>query len=119
MLVKAPKTVKILKNYLFYLNSCDKMRSSENLSLKSLQRVLRLSCKTSLTKDRVLVFRLKGTKKLCNITLESTPNAFLDCYYFRVSTSYQKIESMQISCKTLKELMNKINYSYSLLKPTL
>lgn len=114
MITTKTKEQKTLFNYSNYLSSCDKIKNSKNFSLKSLQRVLRPTCKTVLLNDAVLTFKLKYTKLGVSITL--SPEVINnDTRYLIVRSSKNPSVEYLLSALTIKELMKKINLTYKLL----
>lgn len=109
--IKAQKTAQI---YQAYLSSCDKIKNSKKFSLKTLQRVLRPTCKTLLLNDAVLTYRLKNSKTGVSIIL-SPEIINAGTRYLTVKTSKNSSVEYLLSAQTIKELMLKINYSHKLL----
>jgi hypothetical protein len=109
--IKAQKTA---QTYEAYLSSCDKIKNSKNFSLKTLQRVLRPTCKTLLLNDSVLTFKLKNSKTGVSVIL-SPEIINLGTRYLTVRTSKNSSLEYLLSATTVKELMLKINYTYKLL----
>jgi hypothetical protein len=103
-------------NYEFYVLNCDKLKNSQTLSLKTLQRVLRPCCRTTLLNDTVLSYYLKNTKIGISITMQ--PKPMHQTHYFTIKISTLPLLEIQLSAVNLKELMHKINHTYKFLIPT-
>lgn len=109
--IKAQKTA---KTYDAYLSSCDKIKNSKKFSLKTLQRVLRPTCKTILVNDCALYYKLKDSKIGVSIIL-SPEIVNEDTRYLTIKASKNPRVEYLLSASSVKELMLKINYSYKLL----
>jgi hypothetical protein len=105
---------KKLLNFQKYLNTCDKIKNQEKISLSTLQRVLRASSKTTLLNDVILTYRLKQTSVSVSITW--IPKTEIFPHYFIVKLSDKPNLNIQLSALNLKELMYKINHSYKFLQ---
>lgn len=112
MLFQAQKNKNALLNYGKFIINCDKIKNSPVVSLKSLQRVLQLNCKTSLLNNKILFFRLKGSEFGIRITYNINP--IFPAHYFSVYSSAFPKFIFEISAITTKELMYKINHVYKL-----
>lgn len=108
------KAKKFAENYSLYLLSCSKIKNSNKFSLKTLQRVLRPSCKTILLNNSILSFKLKQSKTGVSIIL-SNESFNTGIYYLTVKSSKNPSIEYMLSASNIKELMFKINNYYQLL----